>query len=107
MINDDRAQKALIYLAESDERAAALFTEMERAEERAKQIKDAMFLHSDGKNIEERKARASNSEEYQQAMSDYFAATRAYREVANKRSTEELVVRAWQTVSSNRRQGTM
>lgn len=104
MISDDRAEKALRYLAESDEPAADLFVEMEKAEQRAKEIKDAMFLHSEG-SIEKRKAEASGTAEYRKAMDEYYEAAKAYKAVANKRASEELIVRAWQTLAANRRQG--
>jgi hypothetical protein len=104
MISDDRMQKALTYLAETDEEAAMLYANMERLDEMCKSVKDAIFLHETG-TIPERQAKASNNQEYEDARHDYFRAVQAYKAVANKRSTEELVVRAWQTVSSNRRQG--
>lgn len=104
MISDERAEKALRYLAESDERAADLFTEAERLEHLAKAAKDTVFLHETG-TIPERQAKAGNHQDYKLAMDAYFVALSQYKAVANKRSTEELVVRAWQTVSSNRRQG--
>jgi hypothetical protein len=104
LITDDRAQKALVYLAETDEEAAILFAQMERLEEQCRQVKDAVFLHETG-TIAERQAKATNQQEYQDSLHDYFRAVQAYKAVSNKRSTEELVVRAWQTVSSNRRQG--
>ena len=104
MISDERMTKALTFLAETDEEAAVQFADMERAEEKAKQILAAMFLTMEG-TIPTKEAKAKSSREYQDAMTEYFDAVETYRHTANKRTTEELVVRAWQTVSSNRRQG--
>ena len=103
-LSDDRMEKALRFLAESDEDAAALFVDMERAEIKAKRIKDELFLHEEG-SIPERQAKAAQRGEYLAAMDGYYAAAQKFKHIANKRATEELVVRAWQTLAANRRQG--
>ena len=56
MIDYSRVEKALGYLAETDESYAGLKQEMLRAEYRAKQTKSLMFLHSQLKTVADRQA---------------------------------------------------
>lgn len=104
MITDQEMHDALMFLASTDEESARLYVEMERAEHKAKQVKDAMFLYSTG-TIPERQAKASNSDEYKAAQDEYFDASEESRKLNSQRTTKELLIRAWQTVAANRRQG--
>jgi hypothetical protein len=104
LISEDRLQKALTYLAETDEPAAGLRADVERAEFKAKAVKDAVFLTLEG-SVAERNALASTNKEYAKAMDDYFAALRASEAVRNKRSTESIVIEAWRSLNSGRNKG--
>lgn len=105
MISDSRLEKALTFLAQSDQEAAELLTNVSRMEYKAKAVKEAVFLHSDGKTVREREAKAEASDEYQKGVQDYLEALEASNAVRNKRRTEELVVDVWRTLQANRRQG--
>jgi hypothetical protein len=98
--------EALNFLSSTDEEAAQLRTDAERAEFRARSIKDAMFKFVEG-TVAERQAIAGDSKEYKDAMAEYFDIDQRAETIKNRRATAELIVRAWQTVSSNRRQGGM
>jgi hypothetical protein len=102
MISQQRLEKAIIYLAETDETLAAAHVEMERAEFRAKATRDAIFLHSEG-TVAERAAKAGVSTEYDEAMSLYFAALGGHDKIKNKRNTEELVIDVWRSIEASRR----
>lgn len=104
MISDARMEKALTYLAETDEKAASLLSVSERYEFKARAIKDAMFMHLDG-TVAERAAAAGSHAEYLAAMDCYFHALRDFHAVKNKRQTESLIVDVWRSLSANRRQG--
>lgn len=104
MITQDRLEKALRYLAETDEQAAELKVDVERQSFKLKKVKAAIFLHSDG-NIEERKSAAETADETVHAEHDYLAAYQQSEAMNNKRKTEELITRIYQTESANRRQG--
>lgn len=104
MISDNRMSEALDFLASSDDEAAELRTDAERAEFRAKAIRDAVFLHESG-TVAERTAKAGDSQQYKDAMQDYYAKLELADRIKNRRATAELVIRAWQTVAANRRQG--
>lgn len=103
MIDESRLTKALVYLAETDERAAELCADMERAEYKSKAVRDAVFLAESG-TVAERTAKAGTSEHYQQSLAEYFTAVQAYNAVKNKRQTESLVIDVWRSMNANRRQ---
>lgn len=104
MIDDARAEQALRYLVATDESCAAAKAEMERTEFKAKAVKNAAFLHLEG-TVAERNARAEVAPDYMKAMDEHFAAIRTYGAIANKRSTESIVMDTWRTVQANLRRG--
>lgn len=104
MISKDRLEQALKYLAESDETAAYHRAHVARTELKAKQVKNAVYLHSEG-SIPERTAAAENSEEYSDAMAGYFEALREAEQVRNKRSTEAIVIDVWRSLNAARNKG--
>lgn len=104
MIDDKRMAEALDFLADTDEEAAELKTDAARAEFKARAVRDAVFKLTEG-TVAERQAIAGNSQEYKDAMQDYFDKDALAETMKNRRNTAELVIRAWQTVAANRRQG--
>lgn len=104
LINEARLEKALKYLAETDEPAAGLRADVERAEFKAKATKDAMFTRLSG-SVAERQANAGASELYAEAMEVYFTALKASEAIRNKRSTESIVVDTWRSLNSGRNKG--
>jgi hypothetical protein len=104
MISDDRAEKALKYLAETDRACAEAKVQAERMEFKAKATKQAVFKTGEG-NVADRTAAADTSPEYAAAMEDYFTALLAYSHMANKRQTEAFVIEVWRSVNANRRHG--
>ena len=67
MIDSDRLQKALTYLATTDEPCADARTQMERAEFKAKAVKDAIFKRLDG-SVADRQAEAGSAVEVRAPM---------------------------------------
>lgn len=104
MVSDERAEKALRFLAESDEEAAIAKADMERAEFKAKAIRQTVFKIADG-SVADRNALAETSDDYRHAMDLYFVALQKYAHMANKRETEKIVLDTWRTISANRRHG--
>ena len=103
-ISDDRLQKALTYLAETDEPCADLKANTERAEFKAEAIRDAIFLRTDG-TVAERTAVAKASPEYADAKEAQFIVLAQYEAMKNKRSTEAIVVDVWRSINANQRRG--
>lgn len=106
-ISIERMEKALVYLAETDELAATLKADTERSEYKARAIKDAVFRRLSDGGVADRQALAGSSEEYAAAMEAYFVALARSEHVRNKRSTESVVIEVWRTLESSRRKGTI
>lgn len=104
LIDDRRLELALTKLAKTDALVAQLHAEVERAEYRAKAIKDAIFLRSEG-SVAERNAIAGTHLEYSAAMEAYFIALQTHEALRNERSKESLVCDLWRSMSSARTKG--
>lgn len=105
-LNDDRVEKALVYLASTDEDHAGLGSEVKRLEEGVKQAKAHSFLVAEG-TVAEREAKAVASLKYANAIELWTEAYRDFKILDNKRNTEIRITELWQTLSSNRRKGTI
>ena len=103
-IPDSRLEKALHYLATSDQSSAELKADVARTEYVAKLREAAAYKLSEG-TVEERKAIAKLAATSQEAWEKHFLAIAAYEKVRAKRELESLVVDVYRTVSANRRQG--
>ena len=106
MISDERAEKALRFLVDTDESAANLRGEMERAEFSFKRTREAVFSLSEG-TVAERQAASVQHERTQTAHEAYVAAVQAYHFVANKRDTERITLDVFRTIQANRRVGSV
>lgn len=106
-VSIDRMEKALVYLAETDELAATLKADTERAEYKARAIRDAVFRRLSDGGVADRQALAGSSEEYGAAMEAYFVALARSEHVRNKRSTESIIVEVWRSVNSSRNRGNL
>lgn len=104
MVSEQRLEKAMVYLSETDERAADLKADVDRSEFKAKTTKATVFLHMTG-TVAEREAEALKANETQDAYRAHFQAIRDYHAVANKRELERLVCEIWRSENSNRRAG--
>lgn len=104
LIDDSRLSASLTKLAQTDATVAALHADSERAEFRAKAIKDAIFLRSEG-SVAERNAIAGTHPEYSAAMEKYFEAIQKHETMRNERSREMLIVDVWRSMSSARTKG--
>ena len=104
MISDDRAEKALRFLVDTDESCALAKAEVERAEFIFKRTKEAVFTFSTG-TVAERQAEAIQHADTLAANDKLVEAIAAYAKIANKRDTERIVMDTWRTIQANRRQG--
>jgi len=104
MISEERAEKALRYLVDTDEPCALAKAEMERAEYGWKATREAVFTHAEG-TVAERQAIAATHHATKEAHERYCAAVALYAKMANKRDTEKIVLDMFRTLSANRRMG--
>jgi hypothetical protein len=105
VIDEKRLEKALTYLATSDEPCAALRADMARTELKAKATRAAMVKLAEGSSASAREAAADASQEVAEAWEKHFKAMHAYHAMNNKRATEAIVVDTWRSMNANRRQG--
>lgn len=103
-ISEDRLQKAMTYLAETDEKSAILKADVARQEYIKKRQRAVGFLSSTG-TVAEREAKAEISPEVEKAENDYTKALEKSEAMAAKRKTEALIVEVWRSCNANRRQG--
>lgn len=104
MISDDKLQKALIYLAETDESCAKARGLLAGLDRQAKTVKAVEFLNSPG-NVSERNEMAYSSQRYVDHTIKIENATVDYEIMRNKRLTAELIVEVWRSENANRRRG--
>ncbi len=104
LVTDEILEAALKRLAATDDLSAELHTRVERAEFKAKAVKDAAFLRSEG-TAGERSAFAGTSEIYAAAMEDYFAALQAHESLRNERARKIIVIDVWRSLNSARNKG--
>src|SRR5271167_795795 len=104
LIPDSRLESALKKLAFTDNLSAELHMKLERAEFRAKAVKDAIFLRSEG-SVAERNALAGIHPDYAAAMETYFEALQAHDTMKNERAREVLIIDVWRTCQANNRKG--
>lgn len=104
MISEERAEKALRYLVDTDEPCALAKAEMERAEYGWKATREAVFTHAEG-TVAERQAIAATHHATKESHERYCAAVALYAKMANKRETERIVLDVYRTLCANRRMG--
>jgi hypothetical protein len=104
MITDERREKAIRYLAETDLDCAELEGEQLRREYMLDLVKDRVFLTSSG-NVREREATANTSAETQRAHEEWIQALVRFKHMKAKRQTEAMICDQWRSENANRRQG--
>ena len=102
MINEERLEKAITYLAHTDEEAAKAKALCKKLEKIERIIRGEAFLKATG-TVAEREAKAVTSQDFRDHV--------AYAEncwvdaelLDNKRHTEEVIIDIWRTMSANLR----
>lgn len=105
MIDQVRAEKALDYLAHSDEMCAKARSYMLGLERQEKTILSIEILKSQGSSVQEREAQARTSENYKDWMVKYEGAVYDFEVLRNRRTTAELLIEFWRSLNANRRGG--
>lgn len=102
-ITQDRMEQSLKYLVTTDEPCALAKSNLEGLKEQKKTVLAIAFLSQDGTG-QEREAKSQASTTFNDWKLKYKNAVYEYETMRNKRITETLVVEAWRSVNSNRRQ---
>ena len=104
LVSDKRVERAMIYLAESDEKAAKAKAKAKAMEQVGKTIKAFGFLEAEG-TVAEREAKSLRTPEYEKHLEDYETAVMESERYANKRATAAGIREVWRSLQANRRQG--
>ena len=105
-LDETRVEKALITLSDTDEEHANLSGEVKRCEEAIKQAKAHSFLLASG-TVAEREAQAIDSPGYENAVAEWVENYKQFKILDNKRQHEIRITEIWQTLSANRRKGSL
>ncbi len=103
LVNPDRAEKALIYMAETDRDYAALKADLERKRYACKRMRAHEFLSQESGSVEQKKANAEISAGVMLAEDELTEVLVAYETIAAKRKTEQLILDIYRTEESTRR----
>jgi len=102
-ITEERMEKALQYLATTDEETAKAKSYLEGKKEQKKTILAVRFLNSEGTG-QQKEAEALASDQFDEWKRDYEGAVLDYETLRNRRKTAELLCELWRSLNSNRRQ---
>ena len=97
------AERALNYLAETDEPYAKAYAAKDAFKERIKLAKAKVFLESRANTVKEREAEAESSEEVASYVDDWENAVADWKLMDNKRKRAELTIDVWRSVNASRR----
>ena len=102
MIPNEAVEMAFLYLNNSSEEIAAARANMIRAEYKAKRVFARMFMAASG-SVEARKAMATDSEEYAEAMERIAIAEETWERMTDQRNRAKLILEAWRTREATER----
>jgi hypothetical protein len=102
MIDAQRMEAAMDFLAESDLPFAQEKMELEKAEILRKRIRARIFLAADG-TVAERQAKAEVAPETETADDAYCMCVKAYESLKARRQRAELVLEIWRSLEASRR----
>lgn len=105
-LNEDRVERAMATLAETDMQAADAKVMVLRTEQKIKTVKAVVYAALEG-SIEDKKQKVELDETVKAAWEDYFTAVRDHEIVKNRREREVLVVELFRSINANRRMGNM
>lgn len=104
-ITQERMEKALHYLAQTDLEFASERAELERAEILRKRVRARAMLESSGTSVAERQAMAEGHPDVQAADESYVSSFANCEKLKARRETAALLCDLWRSVNSARRQG--
>ena len=102
MIDEQKLERAMNYLAETDETCAELKANVARTDYLAKVAEALAFNLCEGSN-DVRKNEARVAAPVREAWEAHFSAMKAYEVVRARRERAILTIEVWRTISANRR----
>lgn len=105
VVTEDRAGKALRYLALTDQESANAKVAVARAEYYCELVRAQVMLEQKEGSVAHKEAIAEVDPRTQKAEEARFKAIGAYEYVKAKRATEVWVIDMWRSLNAGRRQG--
>ncbi len=105
VVTEDRAGKALRYLALTDQESADAKVAVAKAEYYCELVRAQVMLEQKEGSIAHKEAIAEVDERTQKAEDARMKAIGAFEYLKAKRATEIWVIEMWRSLNSNRRQG--
>ena len=102
MIDQQRAEKALDYLAHTDEVCAKARSYMLGLEKQEKTLLSVEILKVEGTQ-QHKESTARVSEPYREWMKKYEESVCDFEILRNRRNTAELLIEFWRSLNANRR----
>ena len=105
MISEERVEKSLVYLAESDEPYAHAHATAKAIEKEEKIVKAQAFINAKRlyDTVAEANAVAESSQEYKDWKERWENALADVKLLENKRETEKVIWETWRTEQANLR----
>lgn len=98
----EKAESAMLFLAEKDEEYAGTVAELESCEIRRKRVRARVFIESEG-TVAERNAEAETHGDTEAADDAYVSALLRKEKLKARRQRAELVIDLYRTLSANQR----
>jgi hypothetical protein len=105
MIDLEKVESALAYLARTDEELAEAKCEVARTEYLAKLSEAFAFKAATGDTVKDRETVARTAQGPQEAWNGHFSAIATYEKLRAKRERAALTIDVWRSINSNRRAG--
>ena len=102
MIDQERMEAAMDFLAMTDESYATAKADMLRCELQAKRTRARLFITGEG-SVEARKAAAEASQGALEADDEYIEHIKEFETLKAKRERAEIVIDVWRTLEASRR----
>ena len=100
-----KAEKALEYLADTEELYATFYAQQKYAPERLKASLAHLEQQSDEPTQTAKKTAALADKEYKQLVDSYEVVTKEFKEIAEKRRRAEMTIEMYRSVNSAMKRG--
>ena len=107
MITQEKMEKALEYLAESEQEYAELRASKDLESKRLEITLASGIIDSNSSSVAAKKVDAQVSEDYKETVEQYQQLLEAYYLIDAKRKRAEILIDTWRTLEASRRRGTI
>ena len=104
MISNERVEKAMHYLVDTDDSSARALDLVKKLHSTEKTVLGYEYLKATG-TVAEREATAATSNGYSEHLEKVEDAWADHKYLENKRATEKIVIDMYRTLSANQRNG--